>query len=136
MKNRTVCIIDDDPIFVYGTKVLLNYNSSFCSNIIVHEDGEEALESITALLKAKQKLPDVIFLDLNMPIMDGWEFLDRFVQLSLEEKPRIYIVSSSIDPSDLEKAKGYGIVNNFVSKPFSDAKLLKLFNNIDIEDAL
>jgi len=119
---------------VYGTKILLNYNSSFCSNIIVHENGEEALESFTALIKAKEKLPDVIFLDLNMPIMDGWAFLDKFVLLPLKYKPKVYIVSSSIDSSDGEKAKTYDIVKNFISKPFSEVKLQELFTELDLEE--
>tara|TARA_R110000764_G_scaffold134090_1_gene222177 strand:+ start:167 stop:553 length:387 start_codon:yes stop_codon:yes gene_type:complete len=110
MKIETVCIIDDDPIFVYGTKVLLNYNGSFCSTVIVHEDGKEALDSLTSMVKSGEKLPDVIFLDLNMPIMDGWEFLDEFIKLPMEYKPRVYIVSSSIDNQDIEKANGYDIV--------------------------
>lgn len=134
MKINTVCIIDDDPIFVYGTKILLNYNNSFCSNIIVHEDGKEALENLASLVKSKEKLPDIIFLDLNMPIMDGWEFLDEFVKLSTEDKPRVYVVSSSIDPNDIEKAKNYGIVNDFISKPLSDLKLSNLFKQIDAEN--
>ena len=54
MKIDTVCIIDDDPIFVYGTKILLNYNSCFGSSVIVHEDGQEALENLTSMVKSGQ----------------------------------------------------------------------------------
>jgi CheY-like chemotaxis protein len=135
MKIETVCIIDDDPIFVYGTKVLLNYNGRFCSTVIVHEDGKEALDSLTSMVKSGDKLPDVIFLDLNMPIMDGWEFLDEFIKLPMENKPRVYIVSSSIDNQDIEKAKGYDIVKDFIVKPLSDAILADLFKIIETEGA-
>ncbi|MCK0189432.1 response regulator [Arenibacter sp. F20364] len=135
MKIETVCIIDDDPIFVYGTKVLLNYNGSFCSTVIVHEDGKEALDSLTAMVKSGEQLPDVIFLDLNMPVMDGWEFLDEFVRLPLKNKPRVYIVSSSIDNLDIEKANGYDIVKDFIVKPLSDSILADLFKNIETEGA-
>ncbi|MCM4151504.1 response regulator [Arenibacter sp. N53] len=135
MKIETVCIIDDDPIFVYGTKVLLNYNSCFGSSVIVHEDGKEALENLTSMVKNGQQLPDVIFLDLNMPIMDGWEFLDEFVKLSLKNKPRVYIVSSSIDNQDIEKAHTYDIVKDFIVKPLSDSILADLFKTIETEGA-
>jgi len=135
MKIETVCIIDDDPIFVYGTKVLLNYNGSFCSSVIVHEDGKEALDSLSSMVKSREPLPDVIFLDLNMPIMDGWEFLDEFVKLPIENKPRVYIVSSSIDNQDIVKANSYDIVKDFIVKPLSDSILVELFKTIDKEGA-
>ena len=133
MKIETVCIIDDDPIFVYGTKVLLNYNGSFCSTVIVHEDGKEAMVSLTSMVKSGEKLPDVIFLDLNMPIMDGWEFLDEFDKLPIEKMPRVYIVSSSIDNLDIEKANGYDIVTDFIVKPLSESILADLFETIETE---
>ena len=133
MKIDTVCIIDDDPIFVYGTKILLNYNSFFGSSVIVYEDGKEALDNLTSIVKCNGKLPQVIFLDLNMPIMDGWEFLDEFVKLPMEEKPRVYIVSSSIDKQDIEKAHTYDIVKDFIVKPLSDSILSNLFKTIEEE---
>ena len=133
MKIETVCIIDDDPIFVYGTKILLNYNSSFGSSVIVNEDGKEALDNLTSMVRSGEKLPDVIFLDLNMPIMDGWEFLDEFVKLPIKNKPRVYIVSSSIDNQDIEKAKTYEIVKDFIVKPLSESILTDLFKTIETE---
>lgn len=135
MKNDRVCIIDDDPIFVYGTKVLLSYNCSFCSSVSVYEDGEEALENLTLIANRKEKLPDVIFLDLNMPIMDGWKFLDAFVKLPLEKVPRVYIVTSSIDKRDIEKAHSYDIVKDFIVKPLSDSILVDLLKTIERECA-
>ena len=135
MKIQTICIIDDDPIFVYGTKVLLNYNCSFGSNIMVHEDGKEALENLVAMVNSGEELPDILFLDLNMPVMDGWEFLDEFTKLPLDKYPMIYIVSSSIDSNDIEKANEYSMVKDFIAKPLSDKVLVDLFKEIEAEDA-
>ena len=133
MKIDTVCIIDDDPIFVYGTKVILNCNSSFCSNIMVYENGREALDDLTSIMTLKEKLPEVIFLDLNMPILNGWEFLDNFCKIpDIETKTRIYILSSSVYSVDIEKAKNYSIVKDFIEKPLTDLKfsgLLKVIEN-------
>ncbi|MEJ1223874.1 response regulator [Sediminicola sp. 1XM1-17] len=123
MQVNTVCIIDDDPIFVYGTKVLLNYNRSFGDNIIVFENGKEALSNLSSLLKSNEKFPEVIFLDLNMPLMDGWEFLDEFSKLSLGKKTKVFIVSSSINPKDIQESKKYDLVANFISKPLTDERL-------------
>ncbi|QWX84353.1 response regulator [Cellulophaga sp. HaHaR_3_176] len=119
MKVDTVCIIDDDPIFVYGTKVLLNNNGNFCSNILVYENGREALDVLETMLNTNE-FPDVIFLDLNMPVMNGWQFLEKFCKLPrVEFNTRIYILSSSVDPADIQKAKNYKIVKDFISKPLT-----------------
>jgi len=70
-----------------------------------------------------------------MPIMDGWEFLDEFIKLSLENKPRVYIVSSSIDNQDIERAHNNDIVKDFIIKPLSDSILVDLFKTIETEGA-
>lgn len=130
MEINTLCIIDDDPIFVYGTKVLLNYNRSFCSNIIVYENGKEALDDFKVMLKTKKDLPEVVFLDLNMPVMDGWGFLDELTKLELPKKIAVYVVSSSIDIRDEQKSKEYDMVVDFISKPLTTEKLRQLLDEI------
>ncbi|MBC8768336.1 response regulator [Arenibacter sp. BSSL-BM3] len=129
MGINTTCIIDDDPIFVFGSKVLLK-NNGFASNIIVFQNGKEALEMIVPMLESEEGSPEVIFLDLNMPIMDGWEFLDEFSKLSNVQNIRVYILSSSIDSRDIEKAKQYEIVNDFIAKPLTDSKISELIKKI------
>ena len=114
------CIIDDDPIFIYGTKRLIN-EVEFCDEVIVYNNGEEAFSALSEMVAREQSLPEVIFLDLNMPIMNGWEFLDEFLKLPPETLQHVsmYILSSSVDPRDLEKVKEYGIINNYILKPLS-----------------
>tara|TARA_R110000851_G_scaffold19791_3_gene60403 strand:+ start:1213 stop:1608 length:396 start_codon:yes stop_codon:yes gene_type:complete len=129
MTINTICIIDDDPIFVFGSKILLR-NNSFASDYLVCQNGKEALDVITPLIESEESLPEVIFLDLNMPIMDGWEFLDEFGKLSEENNIRIYILSSSVDSRDIERAKNYGMVNGFIAKPLTDAKIKELAQEI------
>jgi CheY-like chemotaxis protein len=126
MNKRIVCIVDDDPIFVYGTKFLLNHNRFFVSDILVFENGKEALDSLRNLVKSKKKLPDMIFLDLNMPVMDGWEFLNNYVNLPAEPKPPIIIVSSFMSTDELERAKSYAIVTQIIVKPLSNSILAEL----------
>lgn len=130
MTINTICIIDDDPIFVFGSKILLR-NNSFASDYLVCQNGQEALDTIIPLIESEERLPEVIFLDLNMPIMDGWEFLDEFGKISRERGIRIYILSSSVDSRDLERAKKYDIVSGFIAKPLTDVKIKELAQEIE-----
>ncbi len=122
-----VFIIEDDIITSYIIKKIVEDNLKNIT-IEIFGNGNMAL----AALEDKASLPDLILLDINMPIMDGWEFLEAISSHSIQKTIPIYILSSSIDPDDLEKAKNFEILQGFCSKPFSKAKLediiLKSFN--------
>lgn len=133
MKINTVCIIDDDPICVYGTKILLNHNNFFGSDIIVYEDGYEALVNLTSLAKTDAGMPEVIFLDLNMPVMNGWEFLDKFEKLSFKVKPQVFIVSSHVGADEIKRSKSYDLVRDFISKPLLSDNLFKIYNSLEVD---
>ncbi|MGB3143937.1 MAG: response regulator [Maribacter sp.] len=127
MNVNSICIIDDDPIFVFGTKILLNHNKDFGNDILVYENGKEALDSLSSILRSGKELPGFIFLDLNMPIMNGWQFLDALIKLPVKRKPLIFIITSSIDQKDQEKAESYEIVKEFLVKPLSENNLKRIF---------
>ncbi|MGJ8658240.1 response regulator [Cellulophaga fucicola] len=130
-KIHSACIIDDDPIFVYGTKRIMN-DVDFCEEIHVFENGLDAIEELNRLRVAKEKLPKLIFLDLNMPIMNGWEFLDDFQKIPghIREGVIIYIISSSIDPRDIERVKTYDIVSDYILKPVTPKDLQNLLEEL------
>lgn len=128
-KIDIACIVDDDPIFVYGAKRLMEL-ADFCNGFLIFNNGHDALFKLKSLIKSGEGLPDLILLDLNMPIMDGWQFLDNFTKIETDKKIIIYIVSSSIDPVDTEKAKQYSIVSNFVVKPISADKVVEIMQEI------
>lgn len=120
-KIESCCIIDDDPIFVYGTKRIMK-EIEFCESIVVFNNGQEALDGLMEISQSDKKTPQVIFLDLNMPIMNGWEFLDEFIKIPNNnlKKTIVYIISSSVDPRDLERVKDYKQrVNNYILKPIT-----------------
>jgi CheY-like chemotaxis protein len=124
-QDKIVFLIDDDPItnFIH-TKII---NADLPYTVIAFTDAEKALEEI----KRRQALgadsiPDLILLDVNMPNMDGWEFLDEFQKLqnSELEKCGVIMLSSSLDRDDMERASAYKCVIEFISKPLT-AQMLK-----------
>lgn len=123
------CLIDDDPIFVFGAKKMMEL-ADFCDSFLMYKNGYVAINALTSIIKHDKNLPDIILLDLNMPILDGWQFLDEFLKIEVPKRILIYIVSSSIDPSDIKKAKSYEEVNNFIVKPITMSDLESLKQDI------
>ncbi|MGB5821209.1 MAG: response regulator [Saonia sp.] len=103
---NSICIIDDDPITIFGIKKLLG-SLDLCDNISTYNNGKTAIDAVKEMIEEKKELPEVIFLDINMPIMDGWQFLEEFIGLPISKKIRINIITSSIDRMDLEKSEMY-----------------------------
>jgi CheY-like chemotaxis protein len=101
-KINFISIVDDDPIMVFGIKKMLNAAVE-CEIVESYKNGKLAIESIKACIKEQRNLPEIIFLDINMPIMDGWQFLEEFITLPIAQKVKINIVTSSIDPYDLKQ---------------------------------
>lgn len=130
---NTICIIDDDPIFRFGTKKMME-KIQFSLNFLVYKNGKEAFDDLALKLQLNTNLPDVILLDLNMPIMDGWQFLEEFTKITNSERIPIYIVSSSVDSRDIAKAKSYDIVNNYIIKPFSLSGIKDLLLELENQD--
>jgi CheY-like chemotaxis protein len=127
-KINIACIIDDDPIFVFGTKRIMKL-SNFSESVIVYENGKVAYDNLKTIILANEPQPDVIFLDLNMPIWDGWQFLEEFTKIPNDYPITIYIITSSVDPSDVEKAKKYDEVNRYIVKPITNVELQKILEN-------
>lgn len=126
MKNiNTACIIDDDSTYIFCLKRIMK-TANFCNTIKVYNNGKHALDHLKYKMENQMELPDVILLDLNMPVMDGWQFLDQYMKIKKKKSIPIYIVSSSIDPADKNKLSTYPEVTNFISKPIDKKKL----NNI------
>lgn len=128
-KINLTCLIDDDEIHIFTTKRIIN-KMEFSKNIIEFNNGKEALDGLTEIINSNQTLPELILLDLNMPIMDGWQFLDQFTNFKIEKSIKIYIVSSSIDEEDIERAKKYQSISNYIVKPISRQKLVKIHEEI------
>ncbi|MGK7389056.1 MAG: response regulator [Candidatus Cyclobacteriaceae bacterium M2_1C_046] len=113
---KTILLIDDDYVFLNIAKIALN---KAIPNVQVEmvNNGEEAIN------KLRQIDPDIIFVDINMPVMGGWEFLDYIFRNNNQPLFKIFVVSSSIDPVDKSKAKIYPHVNGFIEKPLTTEKI-------------
>ena len=125
----SILFIDDDPITLMLCKMVIK-KASFSNEIATSKNGEEALQYFDTLKQIDsnnefKKQPQLIFLDLNMPVMGGWEFLDSFSTSDYADynKTKVIILSSTIDPEDLEKSKKYPMVIDFLSKPISKEML-------------
>tara|TARA_Y100000782_G_C10188796_1_gene268910 strand:+ start:13269 stop:13682 length:414 start_codon:yes stop_codon:yes gene_type:complete len=118
IEKKNFWVIDDDPVFQMIIQKLL-MRIDFCGNVETSKNGMEAAAKMLEALESESSLPDFIFLDINMPIMDGWQFLERFTEPLKESQriPAIFIVTSSIDESDREKAKSHPLVQGYITKP-------------------
>lgn len=125
--------IDDDPITIMLSKMVMT-RAAYANEIVTAQNGEEALVYLDRLMNENSPIPDLIFLDLNMPIMGGWEFLDAFSDekyRSYFAKSKVIVLSSTIDPRDIEKSKSYEMVLDFMSKPISKELLELVKSKID-----
>ena len=120
---KTVWLIDDDELCNFLTAHTLQ-TTSFCSEIRSFTKAQEALIELEASIE-KGTFPDIIFLDLNMPLVDGWAFLHAYHKFRKEVKDNctIYILSSSINVDDILKCKLHEDVRDFFSKPLNKLNL-------------
>ncbi|MFN3528819.1 MAG: two-component system response regulator [Bacteroidia bacterium] len=123
-----VLIIDDDPILIMVCTRLMKI-TGFSLEVSAAKEGREGMEQIKdQLANDPDALPEIILLDINMPVMNGWEFLDEFVTM-LADFPRyipVFMLSSTIDQADFDKAKTYEVVKGFYSKPLTKENLSEI----------
>lgn len=112
--------VDDDSITIMLSKMVLT-RAAYAKEVVTAQNGEEALHYLDSLIANQATVvPNLIFLDLNMPIMGGWEFLDAFSEAKYREvfpNCKVIVLSSTIDPKDIEKSKSYSMVLDFMPKP-------------------
>ncbi len=129
-KIDTVCIIDDDSLYTMLLKKKLE-KMELCRNVQSYPNGENAILTIKQSLSDNGHLPDVILLDINMPIMNGWEFMEEFIKLlpEIEKKISIYISSSSIAIEDKMKASSYHAIQSYLTKPIESETLINIMKS-------
>tara|TARA_R110002050_G_scaffold267266_2_gene408866 strand:+ start:12859 stop:13263 length:405 start_codon:yes stop_codon:yes gene_type:complete len=134
MNNQKVLwVVDDDDIYKYSINRALK-TTDLASKIITFSNGEEAILFMIENLNQNENLPDIIFLDINMPIMDGFQFMEEYIKIKprVGKKITIYMVSSSIDKADINKAKSISEISDYLIKPIRPEELANLLTNFDV----
>ena len=127
----SVMLIDDNEIDNLINQKMIEA-ASITEHIYTHTGARSAIEFLKNIEKLEdislQILPDVIFLDIDMPLMDGFQFLDEFEKLQevTKNKCKIVMLTSSINPQDVNKSKEYAYVKKYINKPLSQENLEKL----------
>jgi CheY-like chemotaxis protein len=124
MERNCFWLVDDDDLLHYILKKIIQKNGLEIETSSFY-NGLEAIESLEDLIARDERLPCIIFLDINMPVCNGWCFLEKLNQLSEEKtsKITIFICSSSIDPEDLKKAEENKHITAFIEKPITLEKI-------------
>jgi CheY-like chemotaxis protein len=130
--GKNILLVDDDEVFHLLSSRLLK-QLGITKGVHSVRNGREAINFISKNDFAAASGPDVIFLDLNMPIMDGFSFIEAFKKMEIPHKERIVIiiVSSSQDPKDLARAADLGIVH-YLTKPITEKEIKEVLTSIGV----
>ncbi len=128
---KNLALVDDDDVFVFLTKKTIE-QTKLVDLIKVFGNGLDAINFLKENKNNVAVLPEIILLDLSMPIMNGWQFLEEFTKInpSLGKKITIYICSSSISQDDITRAKSINEVSDYIIKPITKDKLIDLIEKL------
>ncbi len=131
MKRSNILLVDDDQVYLYlMNRVIKGLTDELEVNSFT--DGEQAVQFLSLCSQENIKLPEVIFLDINMPFLDGWGFLAEFKKLKpkINDKVNIYMVSSSNREQDMKRAAEFEELTGYVVKPLEEDKLVEIFTKV------
>ncbi len=126
--NKRFLVIDDDT----DDRELFTEALALVDPVIVCDQATDGAEALKQLATKGIDRPDIIFLDINMPVMNGWQFLDNFIALNLPASKHItiYMITSSVDNAEILRAASYKEIKNYIIKPISFDNMKEIFNNI------
>ncbi|MBV8389066.1 MAG: response regulator [Mucilaginibacter sp.] len=124
-----ILLVEDEEINNYIAARLIK-KALPAAEVIYCQHGKEAIELLSGMKRRSLTLPDYILLDISMPIMNGWQFLDEYSKEKIdpEGKCTVFMLSSSVFSDDINRARTYTEVKGFISKPLNIAKIRELFS--------
>ncbi len=127
---NSLFLIDDDEIYLFTMKKIIQKNK-LVDNVHEFKNGFDAIEFLSKMSSSNEVLPDMILLDINMPVMDGWTFMELFAMLKpkLNKNITVYMISSSINQIDINRAKTISDISDFIVKPIGSQQLINIFSN-------
>lgn len=130
MTKKIIWVIDDDAIYQIIVNKIIQRSEMF-SAVSSFKNGRIAIDALQEALDKNTALPDIILLDINMPIMDGWEFMEEMalIKLKFNKQITVYIVSSSISIEDKNRSKTYADILGYLSKPVTINDLVLIASN-------
>ncbi len=131
MRQLKIFIIDDDSVIAFLAKKTID-SSNVSSKIRDFQEGSDALAFLKEFCDVAEELPDIILLDISMPIMDGWHFLEEYAKLmpKMSKKNNLYMFSSSISQIDIERAKSNPLVKDYIFKPLQKERFLAMVEEL------
>lgn len=122
--SRNVLLVDDNEIDNFINERII-VSSGFAKEVVVKNSADGALKYLQGLSSTPEKIPDFIFLDLNMPVKDGFGFLEDFASMdeAIRQRSKVIVLSSSISPDDINRASTNPYVHKYINKPLSEKYL-------------
>jgi len=130
-KKINLLVIDDDDINIFIIKKIVD-KTGFNIEMTSKSNGQQAVDFLQTAITNQTAFPDLILIDINMPVMNGWEFVEAYTTLGVTKDVDLYILSSSVYENDIEKTKSYSNVKGFISKPLSMERLIELLKDLKI----
>ncbi len=129
-KLNCVLLIDDDEPTNFYNEIIIR-EAQLSDQIVAVQSGKEALDYLVSIKDGAHPQPDLIFLDINMPAMNGWEFIEAYKKLEENQKGKIVVImlTTSLNPDDELKAKGLDNVHDFKNKPLSVETIEEVVKN-------
>ncbi|MCC6817501.1 MAG: response regulator [Bacteroidia bacterium] len=128
-KLNTIFLVDDDEVIVYLTNKLIA-SSDFCQNVENFLSAQDALDRLQELKANNEPYPDAILFDLNMPVLDGWQFIEAAQKVTDFRRLNFFVFTTSIDSADKNKALKYKMIKDFITKPLTQQRMDKIARSV------